>query len=68
MSPWIDGAAIKNGSLKLTALQDKTTVPKGYDLMLLNADNVSNGKDLIEASEPEVVEVVAEDIGHVALK
>ncbi len=39
-----------------TALQEKAVVPSGYDLLLQNADNVTNGKELVEAEVQEVVE------------
>jgi len=59
----IDGAIPNNSDFKsvlessvvmsaglFSALQEKTVVPPGYDLLLLNADNVANGKAVVDKS------------------
>ncbi len=54
----LDSGVVMSADL-FKALQNKATVPAGYDLQLLNADNVANGKDLVEESIPEVVQETA---------
>jgi chemosensory pili system protein ChpA (sensor histidine kinase/response regulator) len=49
------GEGVTMASGLFAALQNEDTVPAGYDLLLKNAENVTNGNDLQEA--PPVVEV-----------